>query len=76
MTNFVSTTEDVIAPEPVRDLILLTAVEGTGVLTVGWTAPGDDPGQGIGTYTSFFSFSYIENNVVSFCFLGLFGDRY
>ena len=48
VSNYVRSNVDLIAPEPVSDLILLTAVEGTGEVTVGWTAAGDDPGYGIG----------------------------
>lgn len=46
--NWVRIINDKMPPEPVRDLKLLTAVDGSDMFTIGWTAAGDDPGQGTG----------------------------
>ena len=48
VSNWHALVGDKLSPEPVRDLTLLTAVSGSDVFTIGWTAPGDNPGQGTG----------------------------
>lgn len=50
LTNWRRILRDQMPPEPVRDLTLLTAVDGSDTFTIGWTAAGDNPGQGTGWF--------------------------